>query len=43
MTELYQNISVGGVTYLANPLLSPEQDFTGELNSSGTGPMGACG
>lgn len=32
VTELYQNISVGGVTYLANPLLSPEQDFTGELN-----------
>lgn len=32
VTELYQNISVGGVTYLANPLLSPEQDFSGELN-----------
>lgn len=32
VTELYQNISIGGVTYLANPLLSPEQDFTGELN-----------
>ncbi|MBP1065006.1 iron complex outermembrane receptor protein [Bradyrhizobium diazoefficiens] len=32
VTELYQNITVNGVTYLANPLLSPEQDFTGELN-----------
>lgn len=32
VTELYQNISVGGITYLANPLLAPEQDFTGEIN-----------
>lgn len=32
VTELYQNVSIGGITYLANPLLSPEQDFTGELN-----------
>ncbi|QPF94809.1 TonB-dependent receptor [Bradyrhizobium commune] len=32
VTELYQNISVSNITYLANPRLSPEQDFTGELN-----------
>ena len=32
VAELYQNITAGGVTYLANPLLSPEQDFNGELN-----------
>jgi iron complex outermembrane receptor protein len=32
VTELYQNISVGGVATFANPNLAPEQDFTGELN-----------
>ena len=32
VTELYQNITVGGVATFANPLLAPEQDFTGELN-----------
>ncbi|MEA2742648.1 MAG: iron complex outerrane recepter protein [Acetobacteraceae bacterium] len=32
VTELYQNIAVGNVVVLANPLLAPEQDFTGELN-----------
>ncbi len=32
MTELYQNVTVGGVAFFANPLLKPEQDFTGELN-----------
>jgi iron complex outermembrane receptor protein len=32
VTELYQNITVNGVTYLANPLLAPEHDFNGELN-----------
>jgi iron complex outermembrane receptor protein len=32
VTELYQNISVGGVATFANPKLVPEQDFTGELN-----------
>src|ERR1700733_6162012 len=32
VTELYQNISVGGVATFANPNLTPEQDFTGELN-----------
>jgi iron complex outermembrane recepter protein len=31
-TELYQNLSVGGVATFANPNLTPEQDFTGELN-----------
>jgi iron complex outermembrane recepter protein len=30
--ELYQNVSSGGVVFLPNPNLSPEQDFTGELN-----------
>jgi iron complex outermembrane receptor protein len=30
--ELYQNITVAGVATFANPNLSPEQDFTGELN-----------
>jgi iron complex outermembrane recepter protein len=30
--ELYQNVSSGGVVYLPNPNLLPEQDFTGELN-----------
>jgi iron complex outermembrane recepter protein len=32
VTELYQNIVVGGVAAFANPNLAPEQDFTGELN-----------
>jgi iron complex outermembrane receptor protein len=32
VTELYQNISVGGVATFANPNLTPEQDFSGELN-----------
>ena len=32
MTELYQNISVSGVATVANPNLTPEQDFNGELN-----------
>jgi iron complex outermembrane recepter protein len=32
VTELYQNVSVGTNIVLANPLLAPEQDFTGELN-----------
>jgi iron complex outermembrane receptor protein len=32
VAELYQNVSSGGVVFLANPLLRPEQDFTGELN-----------
>jgi iron complex outermembrane receptor protein len=32
VTELYQNITVGGVATFANPNLAPEQDFTGELN-----------
>jgi len=32
VTELYQNLSVSNVVVLANPLLTPEQDFTGELN-----------
>jgi iron complex outermembrane receptor protein len=30
--ELYQNLSAGGVVFLPNPNLLPEQDFTGELN-----------
>jgi iron complex outermembrane receptor protein len=30
--ELYQNVNVGGVVFLANPLLLPEQDVIGELN-----------
>jgi iron complex outermembrane recepter protein len=30
--ELYQNVTVGNVATFANPLLKPEQDFTGELN-----------
>jgi iron complex outermembrane recepter protein len=30
--ELYQNLSSGGVVFLPNPNLLPEQDFTGELN-----------
>jgi iron complex outermembrane receptor protein len=32
VTELYQNITVGGVATFANPNLLPEHDFTGELN-----------
>ena len=32
VTELYQNVNVGGVATFANPNLAPEQDFTGELN-----------
>ncbi|QPF82046.1 TonB-dependent receptor [Bradyrhizobium genosp. L] len=32
VTELYQNVTVGGVATFANPFLKPEQDFTGELN-----------
>src|SRR4029077_18689882 len=32
VTELYQNVTVGTNIVLANPLLAPEQDFTGELN-----------
>jgi iron complex outermembrane receptor protein len=32
VTELYQNVSVGGNVFLANPRLAPEHDFTGELN-----------
>ncbi len=32
VTELYQNVAVSNVVVLPNPLLTPEQDFTGELN-----------
>ena len=32
VTELYQNITVAGVATFANPNLTPEQDFSGELN-----------
>jgi iron complex outermembrane receptor protein len=32
VAELYQNVNVGGNVFVANPLLAPEQDFTGELN-----------
>jgi iron complex outermembrane receptor protein len=32
VTELYQNVTVGGVATFGNPNLAPEQDFTGELN-----------
>ncbi|WGR91955.1 TonB-dependent receptor [Bradyrhizobium sp. ISRA443] len=32
VTELYQNVTVGGVATFANAFLKPEQDFTGELN-----------
>jgi iron complex outermembrane recepter protein len=32
VTELYQNITVGGVATFANPNLTPEQDINGELN-----------
>jgi iron complex outermembrane receptor protein len=31
VTELYQNITVGGVATFANPNLTPEQDLNGEL------------
>jgi len=30
--ELYQNVSAGGVVFVANPLLLPEEDLNGELN-----------
>jgi iron complex outermembrane receptor protein len=32
VAELYQNVSSGGIVFLPNPNLLPEQDFTGELN-----------
>ena len=32
MTELYQNITAAGVATFGNPFLSPEHDYTGELN-----------
>jgi iron complex outermembrane receptor protein len=32
VSELYQNVSVSNVVTLPNPVLTPEQDFTGELN-----------
>ena len=32
VSELYQNISVGGVATFANPNLSPERDLSGQLN-----------
>jgi len=32
VTELYQNITVGGVATFANPNLAPERDLNGELN-----------
>ncbi|WP_213772527.1 TonB-dependent receptor [Bradyrhizobium sp. dw_78] len=32
VAELYQNVTVGGVATFANPNLTPEQDFNGELN-----------
>jgi iron complex outermembrane recepter protein len=32
VTELYQNITVAGVASFANPNLTPEQDFNGELS-----------
>ncbi|MBS0530867.1 MAG: TonB-dependent receptor [Proteobacteria bacterium] len=32
VTELYQNISVGGVATFANPNLAPERDLNGQLN-----------
>jgi iron complex outermembrane receptor protein len=32
VAELYQNITVGGTATFANPDLTPEQDFNGELN-----------
>ena len=30
--ELYQNVSSGGVVFVANPLLLPEEDLNGEIN-----------
>jgi iron complex outermembrane receptor protein len=32
VTELYQNVTVGGVATVANPSLTPEQDLNGEIN-----------
>ncbi len=32
VSELYQNVTVGGIATFANPNLLPEQDFNGELN-----------
>lgn len=32
VTELYQNVSVGGVATFANPNLTPERDLNGQLN-----------
>jgi iron complex outermembrane receptor protein len=32
VTELYQNITVGGVATFANPFLAPEHDLNGEIN-----------
>ena len=32
VTELYQNVTVGGVATFANPNLTPEEDFSGEVN-----------
>jgi iron complex outermembrane recepter protein len=32
VTELYQNLNVGGTLTFANPFLAPEHDFVGELN-----------
>ncbi len=32
VTELYQNLSVGGAVTFANPNLTPEQDLNGEVN-----------
>ena len=32
VTELYQNVTVGGVATFANPFLTPEQDLNSELN-----------
>ncbi len=32
VAELYQNVAVSNVVVFPNPLLTPEQDFTGELN-----------
>jgi iron complex outermembrane recepter protein len=32
VSELYQNVSVSNIVTLPNPVLTPEQDFTDELN-----------
>jgi iron complex outermembrane receptor protein len=32
VAELYQNVTVGGIAFLSNPLLKPEHDYTGEVN-----------